>query len=87
MIHKNRSLLHSWQRTAGVLYCPAPFCLAIHASMRSESTSSAGAGVENLVVEGAQVESVSQRFLRTVAQFQYLQLADLVGQGLPGHAI
>src|ERR1017187_9053468 len=43
-----------------------------------------GAGVEHLVVEGAQVELVAQPRLRPVAQFQYLELADLVGQGLAG---
>ena len=41
-------------------------------------------GVEHLIVEGAQVEVVAQSRLSPVAQFQNLQLADLVGQCLAG---
>ena len=40
--------------------------------------------VEHLVVEGADVELVAERFLRAGAELEDLELADLVGQSLAG---
>src|ERR1039458_6397526 len=43
-----------------------------------------GAGVQHLIVEGAQVEVIAQSRLGPLAQLQDFELPDLVGQSLAG---
>ena len=74
------SLLSDSALFAGYLLCCQP---PIHTSLQEIERQCTGA--EQLIVEGANVKVFTQLYRGTLANLQDLQLADLVGERLPGH--
>ena len=63
----------------------SPACASIQPSSFTASTSRGSAVGEDLVVEGSEIELVSEPFLCPVTEFDDLEFADLVGQRLARH--